>query len=122
MVVVALAAILALVVWAATISKITALMALVALAEEGHQALLAGLIIPREPAEMVEALQFLARVQMALEAQEAALMLWMVALGHQTEVSAAEPRDMEVVRRQRQVRDTLTQTQAMLVQPAIMAQ
>jgi hypothetical protein len=29
---------------------------------------------------------------------------------------------MEVVRRQRQVRDTLTQTQAMLVQPAIMAQ
>jgi type IV secretory pathway TrbD component len=71
---------------------------------------------------MVEALQFLARVQMALEAQEAALMLWMVALGHQTEVSAAEPRDMEVVRRQRQVRDTLTQTQAMLVQPAIMAQ
>jgi hypothetical protein len=122
MVVVALAAILALVVWAATISKITALMALVALAEEGHQALLAGLIIPREPAEMVEALQFLARVQMALEAQEAALMLWMVALGHQTEVSAVEPRDMEVVRRQRQVRDTLTQTQAMLVQPAIMAQ
>jgi hypothetical protein len=113
MVVVALAAILALAVWVATISKITALMALVALAEEGHQALLAGLIIPREPAEMVEALRFLARVQMALEAQEAALLLWMVVLGHQTEVSAVEPRDMEVVRRQRQVRDILILTRAM---------
>jgi hypothetical protein len=112
MVVVALAAILALAVWVATISKITALMALVALAEEGHQALLAGLIIPREPAEMVEALRFLARVQMALEALTAALLLWMVVLGHQTEVSAVEPRDMEVVRRQRQVRDILILTRA----------
>jgi len=38
-----------------------------------------------------------------------------VALGHQTEASSVEPRDMEVVRRQGQARDTLTQTQAMLV-------
>jgi hypothetical protein len=49
---------------------------------------------------------------MALEALTAALLLWMVVLGHQTEVSAVEPRDMEVVRRQRQVRDILILTRA----------